>query len=81
MTTFAQLNSASLPPPEPFTDQLRLAVGVYVARFKGLLMRATESDRRCYLAWCAERGPDQLSPGGRTWRCTSGGCRRSAGSG
>jgi hypothetical protein len=39
MTTFAQLNLASFPPPEPFTDQLRLAVGTYLARFKGLLAR------------------------------------------
>ena len=53
MTTFTQLTSASFHPPEPFTDQLRLAVAAYLARFKGTSREHTESDLRCYLAWCA----------------------------
>jgi integrase/recombinase XerD len=61
MTTFTQLTSASFHPPEPFTDQLRLAVAAYLARFKGSSREHTESDLRCYLAWCAGRGLDPLA--------------------
>ena len=52
---------ASDPPPEPFTDRLRLAVAAYLARFKGSSREHTESDLRCYLSWCAERGLDPLA--------------------
>jgi integrase/recombinase XerD len=61
MTTFTQLTSASFRPPEPFTDQLRLAVAAYPARFKGSSREHTKSDLRCHLAWCAERGLDPLA--------------------
>ena len=61
MTTFTQLTSAPSRPPEPFTDQLRLAVGAYLARFKGSSREHIESDLLCYLAWCAERGLDPLA--------------------
>ena len=61
MTTFTQLTSAPSDPPEPFTDRLRLAVAAYLARFKGSSREHTESDLRCYLAWCAERGLDPLA--------------------
>jgi integrase len=61
MTTFTQLTSALSHPPEPFTDQLRLAVAAYLARFKGSSRQHTESDLRCYLSWCAERGLDPLA--------------------
>ena len=61
MTTFTQLTSASFHPPEPFTDQLRLAVAAYLARFKGTSREHSESDLRCYLAWCAEQGLDPLT--------------------
>jgi hypothetical protein len=47
--------------PEPFTDRLRLAVAAYLARFKGSPRAHTESDLRCYLARCAERGLDPLA--------------------
>jgi hypothetical protein len=50
MTTFTQLTSTSLRSSEPFTDQLRLAVAAYLARFKGSSREHTESDLRCYLA-------------------------------
>lgn len=33
----------------------------YLARFKGSSREHTESDLRCYLAWCAERGLDPLA--------------------
>jgi integrase/recombinase XerD len=49
MTNFIQLPSA---PPDhlvPFTDQLRLAVAAYLARFKGSSRYHTGSDLRCYL--------------------------------
>ena len=61
MTTFTQLTSTSLQSPKPFTDQLWLAVAAYLARFKGSSREHTESDLRCYLTWCAERGLDPLA--------------------
>jgi len=61
MTTFTQLAPASCGPPEPFTDRLGLAVAAYLARFKGPSREHTESDLRCYLSWCAERGLDPLA--------------------
>ena len=61
MTTFPQLAPAPSDPPEPFTDRLRLAVAAYLARFKGSSHEHTESDLRCYLSWCAERGLDPLA--------------------
>ena len=33
----------------------------YLARFTGISCNRTESDLRCYLAWCAERGLDPLA--------------------
>ena len=53
--------------PVPFdravslAGQLRLAAAAYLARFKGSSRNHTESDLRCYLAWCAERGLDPLA--------------------
>ena len=61
MTSFTQLTLTSSDPPEPFTDRLRLAVAAYLARFKGSSREHTESDLRCYLAWCAEQGLDTLA--------------------
>jgi integrase/recombinase XerD len=61
MMTFTELAPAASDPPEPFTDRLRLAVAAYLARFKGSSREHTESDLRCYLAWCAERGLDPLA--------------------
>jgi len=45
----------------PVTDQLRLAVAAYLARFTGSSREHTESDLRCYLAWCMEHGMDPLA--------------------
>jgi integrase/recombinase XerD len=62
MMNYAEL--ASIPSehhPGPFTDQLRLAVAAYLARFKGASREHTESDLRCYLIWCAEHGLDPLA--------------------
>jgi integrase/recombinase XerD len=61
MTNFTDL--PSVPPDRlvPFTDQLRLAVAAYLARFKGSSRYHTASDLRCYLAWCAERALDPLA--------------------
>ena len=61
MMTFSELASAASDLPEPFTDRLRLAVAAYLARFKGSSREHTESDLRCYLAWCAQRGLDPLA--------------------
>jgi integrase/recombinase XerD len=61
MMNFAELASVPSERPAPFTDQVRLAVAAYPARFKGSSREHTESDLRCYLAWCAERGLDPLA--------------------
>jgi integrase/recombinase XerD len=61
MMNFTDLASVPSRPPAPFTDRLRLAVAAYLARFKGTSRNRTESDLRCYLAWCAERGLDPLA--------------------
>ena len=58
---FSDLASVPSDPLAPFTDQLRLAAAAYLARFKGSSREHTESDLRCYLAWCAERGLDPLA--------------------
>jgi hypothetical protein len=54
---------ASLPSDRPatFTDQLRLAVPAYLARFRAPSREHTASNLRCYLAWCAQRGLDPLA--------------------
>jgi hypothetical protein len=49
MTTFSDLASVPSDPQVPFTDQLRLAVAAYLARFKGSSREHTESDLVCYL--------------------------------
>jgi site-specific recombinase XerD len=61
MMTFTELAPAASELPEPFTDRLRLAVAAYLARFKGSSRAHTESDLRCYLSWCAERGLDPMA--------------------
>jgi site-specific recombinase XerD len=61
MTSYTDLASVPGNSPEPFDDRLRLAVAAYLARFKGSSREHTESDLRCYLTWCAERGLDPLS--------------------
>ena len=58
---FTGLTPVSSDPLVPFTDQLRLAVAAYLARFKGSSRDHTESDLRCYLAWCAGHGLDPLA--------------------
>ena len=61
MMTFTDLASVPSRPLAPFTDRLRLAVAAYLARFTGSSRQHTESDLRCYLAWCAEHGLDPLA--------------------
>src|SRR6202451_3437414 len=61
MTPFTQLPPAPPDPPGPSPDRLRLAVAAYLARFKGSSREHTESDVRCYLSWCSERGRDPLA--------------------
>ena len=58
---FTDLASVPSHPLAPFTDRLRLAVAAHLARFTGTSRTRTESDLRCYLAWCAERGLDPLA--------------------
>ena len=61
MMSFTDLPSVPSDHLVPFTDQLRLAVAAYLARFTGASRYHTESDLRCYLGWCAERGLDPLA--------------------
>ena len=61
MMNFADLVSAPCNHLEPFTDQLRLAVAAYLARFKGSSRYHTESDLRCYLSWCSQHRLDPLA--------------------
>jgi site-specific recombinase XerD len=61
MVNLTDLASVSFDPLAPFTDRLRLAAAAYLARFKGSSREHTESDLRCYLAWCAERCLDPLA--------------------
>src|SRR5262249_44367357 len=49
------LTSGPTDHPAPFTDQLRLAVAAYLARFTGPSRQPPESALRCYLPWCAQR--------------------------
>ena len=61
MTNFNEL--PTVPPGRllPRTDPLRLAVAAYLARFAGSSRAHTESDLRCYLCCCSERGLDPLA--------------------
>jgi hypothetical protein len=61
MTNFTELVPAPADLAASFTDQLRLAVAAYLARFKGSSRRCTESDLRCYLAWCTGYSLDPLA--------------------
>jgi integrase len=61
MMNFTELASTPCNRPVPFTDQLRLAVAAYLARFKGSSREHTESDLRSFLTWCAERDLDPLA--------------------
>ena len=61
MPNFTDLTSVPPHPLAPFTDRLRLAVAAYLARFKGSSREHTESDLRCYLAWCAGHALDPLA--------------------
>jgi site-specific recombinase XerD len=61
MMTFTELPSVPSDHLVLFTDQLRLAVAAYLARFTGSSREHSESDLRCFLTWCAERGLDPLA--------------------
>src|ERR1700744_5716882 len=61
MNRFIDLSSVPSDHLVPLTDQLRLAVAAYLARFKGASRDHTESDLRCYLPWCTGHGLDPLA--------------------
>ncbi len=61
MTNFTELTPVPSDRLVPVADSLRLAVAAYLARFKGSSREHTESDLRCFLAWCAERDLDPLA--------------------
>ena len=53
-----RLSSAADDPP---ADPVRLPASAYLARFTGSSREHTQSDLRCYLRWCADRGLDPLA--------------------
>jgi len=61
MTYFPELPPVPSHRLIPHADPLRLAVAAYLARFKARSREHTESDLRCFLTWCAERGLDPLA--------------------
>jgi integrase/recombinase XerD len=61
MTNFSELIPVPSDRLVPVADRLRLASVSYLARFKGSSREHTESDLRCFLAWCTERGLDPLA--------------------
>jgi hypothetical protein len=61
MMNFTELAPAPSDRPVPRSDQLRLAVAAYLARFKGSSRYHTESDLRCYLSWCCQHRLDPLA--------------------
>jgi hypothetical protein len=71
MMTFPEPVSVPSDRPVPRSDQLRLAVAAYLARFKGSSRYHTESDLRCYLSWCSQHRLDPWLRGDRTWSCRS----------
>jgi hypothetical protein len=78
MMTFTDLTSVPADHPAPFTDQLRLAVAAYLARFT--VPPASTPNLTC--AATCHGAPSaawtHLPPAVRIWSHTSGGCRRSA---
>jgi integrase/recombinase XerD len=61
MTIYSELTPAPSEHLAHMPDPLRLAVAAHLARFKGTSRDHTDSDLRCYLAWCAERGLDPMA--------------------
>jgi hypothetical protein len=68
MTNFAELASAPCDPVVPVTDQLRLALTAYLARFQGSSRYHTESDLAVQVDGLLERPAQvqtaQPQPGG-----------------
>jgi integrase/recombinase XerD len=46
---------------DALAGHVRLAAAAYLGRFKGSSREHTESDLRCYLTWCADRGLGPLA--------------------
>ena len=61
MMNFPDPASVPADHPAPLSDRLRLAVAAYLARFAGTSRQRTESDLRCYLSWCGQRGLEPLA--------------------
>jgi integrase/recombinase XerD len=55
MMHFTEPGTISSTSPGP-AGPAQLAAAAYLGRFKGSSREHTESDLRCYLTWCAERG-------------------------
>ena len=81
MKNLTTLGSALSGPPVPFTDQLRLAVAAYLAASRA--PRVSTPNRTCAATYpgAPSTAWTRWPPSARTWSSTSGGCRKSAGSG
>ena len=62
MMSLTDLPSTPSDPLVPFTDQLRLAVAAYLARFSGASRYHTQSDLRCFLVRRTWPGPAGRTP-------------------
>jgi hypothetical protein len=80
MMNFTELASVPSDRLVPLTDQLRLAVAVYLTRFKGSSREHTESTCAAILPGALNAAWTHWPRAAPTWSCTSDGCRRSAGS-
>jgi integrase/recombinase XerD len=60
MVNYSELVHAQASAIVSHADRLRLAAAAYLARFKGTSRGHNDSDLRCYLTWCRERGLDPL---------------------
>ena len=85
MTTPTEAASAPSDQARPFPDQLRLAVAAYPARFKGSSREhnpVSTPNRTCAATSPGAPGAPwtRWLSSASTWSCTSGGCRKPAGS-
>jgi integrase/recombinase XerD len=79
MPNFTDLASVPSHPVAPFTDRLRLAVAAYLARFRAPPASTPNPICAATCPGAPSTAWTRWPPSARTWSCTSGGCRRSAG--
>ena len=80
MLNFTDLASVPADSLAPFTDRARLTVAAYLARFTGVSRNRTNPTCAATCPGAPSGAWTRWPRSGRTGSCTSGGCRRSAGS-